>query len=343
MRSITLLLTAGLVLLPLGAEDPHKPAKAAKTGIVVPPPETDKGHAETAKDKQAKEVKPGTKAKEEAKEETHEAKAPDPAPRPVVRRKPPAPRPAENPRISEAEVRAARLLEENARLQQEIAKRQGYSPLPVGTPDQAKAELLAGNDRFVAGKRVRTLLSSQDLELRDTLSRGQSPFAVIVTCSDSRLADNVLFDQELGRLFTIREAGNSPDIQGLASIEYAVEHLGSKLVVVMGHTACGAIKAVKESKGKPMPGNLWVIQASMAGLLEVCHEDPNEHPSAHITRLAEVNAQRQVQGILDRSEIVRHLVGTGKVQVVPALYDLASGRVKFLTLPKAGGAPAAHH
>lgn len=239
---------------------------------------------------------------------------------------------------AEAEARAAKLLVDNALLQQEMAQAQGAPPVVLATPEAALKELAAGNARFVTGKRVRTLLSMQDTELRAVLAKGQAPFAVVVTCSDSRLADNLLFDQELGRLFTIREAGNSPDIQGLASVEYALEHLGSRVVVVLGHTGCGAVKAVYEAHGKPLPGNLWSLQAAMAGLLEVSHEDPNETPSDYLQRLAQVNAQRQAQGILDRSELVRHLAEEGKVKVVSALYDLASGRVKFLE-PAGSGVP----
>ena len=173
--------------------------------------------------------------------------------------------------------------------------------------------------------------------MRTALATGRAPFAVIVTCSDSRLADNLIFDQELGRLFTVREAGNSPDIQGLASVEYALEHLGSRLVVVLGHTSCGAVKAVYEAHGKPLPGNLWSLQAAMTGLLETNHEDPNETQVEYVHRLEISNAQRQAQGVLDRSEIVRHLVGSGKLKVVPALYDLASGQVTYLEPPTAAG------
>jgi carbonic anhydrase len=263
-----------------------------------------------------------------------------PALKPPVRKPGPA-LTEEARRLAEAEAMAAKLIENNARLQQEMARVLGASYKPIETPEAAQAELQAGNGRFVTGKRVRTLLSMQDTDLRATLAKGQAPFAVIVTCSDSRLADNLLFDQELGRLFTIREAGNSPDIQGLASVEYAVEHLGSKLVVVLGHTSCGAVKAVQEAHGKPLPGNLWSLQAAMAGLLEAVHEDPNESPAEHRARLETVNAQRQAQSILDRSEIVRHLVSGGKVKVVPAVYELASGQVRFLERPKAD-APASH-
>lgn len=173
-------------------------------------------------------------------------------------------------------------------------------------------------------------------------SKGQAPFAVIVTCSDSRLADNLIFDQELGRLFTIREAGNCPDLQGLASIEYAVEHLGSKVVVVLGHSGCGAVKAVQESGQKPLPGNLWSLQAAMAGLLDSVRHDPNENPLEHLGHLVESNTRRQAQAILDRSPMVKHLVDGGKVKVVPAHYDLASGKVSILSMPSSAKAEAHH-
>jgi carbonic anhydrase len=251
----------------------------------------------------------------------------------VVRKRVATVSPDTQKRLAEAEAKAARLAEENAHLQQEVAKAQGLASAPITTPDAALAELKAGNGRFISGKRVRTLLASQDADLRATLAKGQAPFAIIVTCSDSRLMDNLIFDQELGRLFTIREAGNSPDIQGIASAEYAAEHLGSKLVVVLGHTSCGAIKAVAESHGKPLPGNLWSLQAAMAGLLEACHEDPNLPASAYYTQLAEVNAQRQARAMLDRSEILRELVSGGKLKVLPAVYELGSGQVRFLELP----------
>jgi len=159
-----------------------------------------------------------------------------------------APAPAAADRTALAlDARAAKLENENARLRQQLALAGGSPPVAVTDSATALQELAAGNLRIVSGARVRTLLSSQDAELRERLANSQAPFAVIITCSDSRLADNLIFDQELGRLFTIREAGNSPDTQSLASVEYALEHLGSKIVVVMGHLGCGAVKAVSDA------------------------------------------------------------------------------------------------
>jgi carbonic anhydrase len=208
------------------------------------------------------------------------------------------------------------------------------------SPSAALGELQAGNGRFVAGKRLRSVETGKDAARRAELAKGQAPFAVIVTCSDSRVPDALLFDQEMGRLFVVRVAGELLEPAGIASVDYAVGHLGSKIVIVMGHSACGAVKAVREAKGKPLPGNLWAFQAPMAGLLESTPMDPNEDASAHLTRLIEQNAKRQAQVLVDRSEEVRHLVGGDKVWVVPAVYDLASGKVTFF---KPLSAPATDH
>lgn len=325
-----LLLAASLNFLPGLLEEPPKQAAA-------------KPEAEVEKVVPSKPVKKRSSVAVPEETPTEKAK-----PTPKVSPKPkaiaPPLKPEETKRLVEAEQRASRLAAENAKLQEALAKKDLPIPQEIKTPEAALAELRTGNLRFVEGRRVRTLLASQDADLRQQLAKGQAPFAVIVTCSDSRLMDNFIFDQELGRLFTIREAGNCPDIQGVASVEYAVEHLGSKLVVVLGHTGCGAVKAVSEAEGKPLPGNLWSLQAAMSGLLETTPEDPNEPASEHLRQLEKNNAIRQAQAVLDRSEIVRHLVGAGRLQVLPAIYDLASGRVRFLELPKASkGEEKAHH
>lgn len=346
MHPLPFLLTLSLALAPAGASDPKpEPAKHDKAkddhGKKAEPAKAD-DHGKAAKDDHGKEAKSSkTKAKAEP-----EAPAPAPAPKP----EPPRPDPEkarQARRLADLEVRLKRLENENRKLRLEVTEKVEAAPKVVGSesesPDGALAELRAGNARFVAGARVRSTQAANDAALRGTLAKGQAPFAVIVTCSDSRLADNYIFDQELGRLFTIREAGNSPDLQGLASIEYAVEHLGSKLVMVLGHGGCGAVKAVMESGPRPLPGNLWSLQAAMAGLLESVRHDPNESPMEHLGHLVESNTRRQAQTILERSAIVKHLVDAGKVKVVPAHYDLASGKVTLLSLPAAPKAEAAHH
>jgi len=354
MLALSLLITLGLS----GLNDPPKSHDKPKAAPAVPEShgkaEAKEAHGAEKPAKGGREEEPKAKAKNghgEEKAAAHEEEeAPKPKPKPVVRRKPvPKPAPAAHaaPPLyvapSSAEMRAAQLTEENARLQQELARRQGLSLREPASPDEAVAELAAGNERFVSGKRVRTLLAMQDVELRDKLSKGQAPFAIVVTCSDSRLADNVIFDQELGRLFTIREAGNSPDTQGIASAEYAADHLGSKVIVVMGHSACGAVKAVKEAHGSPLPGNLWIFQAAMAGLLETVHPDPNESASGQVNRLAIENAKRQAAAMLARSEILRKKVEGRALKIVPAFYDLASGKVSFYPAVTAAAAPEGGH
>ena len=306
MRHLSFLLIANLALAPAWAEEHKAPAKESHEKKEAPAKES---KAEPAKAEPAAAPKPDPEKARQAK------------------------------RTRDLELRLKRIEAENTRLRTELAEKRDAPAHPAGSeaelPEGALAELKAGNARFVAGARIRSVQVGNDSALRQTLAKGQTPFAVIVTCSDSRLADNFIFDQELGRLFTIREAGNCPDIQGLASIEYAVEHLGSKAVVVMGHDGCGAVKAVLESGQDPLPGNLWSLQAAMAGLLDSVRHDPKESPATRLGHLVESNARRQAKAILDRSAIVKHLTDTGKVKVVPAVYDLASGKVSFLAMPAA--------
>lgn len=258
-----------------------------------------------------------------------------------------APLVSETPQKAAAAVRLKALEQEAAKLRREILGRIQTPEGPeAASPQGALVALQEGNDRFVRGLRIRSQLGSLDPAARETLTKGQAPFAVIVTCSDSRLSDNYIFDQELGRLFTIREAGNAPDIQSLASIEYAVEHLGSKVVVILGHESCGAVKAVMEAGARPLPGNLWSLQAAMAGLLESVHRDHEEPASTYLSHLVESNTKRQAAGVMARSAIVQELCAQKKLSVVPAIYDLAAGKVRFLPAVPAGEAPAGeekHH
>ena len=258
---------------------------------------------------------------------------PRPRPRPAPRAVPvPESAPAVAVEPSAQDKRAARLEEENARLRRRLAPPPTVMPGKLNDPAVVLAELAAGNQRFVANARVRTLLSLQDAELREAQSKGETPIAVILTCSDSRINDNILFDQELGRLFTIQDAGNVVDPQALASVEFALDHLGSNLVIVLGHVGCSVVQAVSDAQAKPMPGNQWSLQAAMAGLLESTPFDPNEDPAAHRYHLVEHNAQRQAQALVDRSELVRDRVARKKLKVVPAVYDLATGKVTFLAM-----------
>jgi len=243
--------------------------------------------------------------------------------------------------INDANEKISAIFVENALYQQELANRNRViSVEDISTPEAALAELKAGNSRFIKGGRVRTLMTAQDTELRATLAKKQTPFAVVVTCSDSRTMDNLIFDQELGRVFSIRAAGNSPDTLGIASIEYAVGHLGSKIVIIMGHTKCGAVGAVADAKGEPLGDNLYIFQHLMAGLLETTPKAKDESDADYKDRLEQVNARRQAQIVYDRSNVIRELVDRKKIWLVPASYDLSTGEVTFFNLT--AGSPRAN-
>ena len=176
---------------------------------------------------------------------------------------------------------------------------------------QAIDLLKEGNARFISGA-----LTPKDnyTELRKQLCTGQHPFAVVLCCSDSRVAPEIIYDQKLGDLFVIRNAGNIVDEEVLGSIEYAVEHLETPLVVVMGHAACGAVTATYH--GGDLPGHIIDLAKRIKPSLDTgCCIDDN----------AKRHAQRMAQ-LIEEDEIVHH-VG---VKVVAAFYDLQSGEVEWL-------------
>lgn len=177
--------------------------------------------------------------------------------------------------------------------------------------ETALHSLKAGNARFVSG----ALTPKDDYtELREKLSMGQHPFAVVLCCSDSRVAPEIIFDQKLGDLFVIRNAGNVVDKHVLGSIEYAVEHLGTSLVVVMGHSSCGAVTATH--KGEALPEKIMALAK---------HIKPSIDTSCCIDDNARRHAQRMVK-LIQKDPIVKHM----NAQVVAAFYDIHSGQVEWL-------------
>ena len=176
--------------------------------------------------------------------------------------------------------------------------------------DQALAYLKEGNARFMAGE-----LSAKDDygKIRDALTGGQKPFAVVLCCADSRVAPEIYFDQKLGDIFVIRNAGNVVDDVVLGSIEYGAEHLGSPLVVVVGHTSCGAVTAAVQ--GGEVPPNIGEIMKKIA---------PSVEEGKSVNEVALANAEAMAQQIRDDA-IIQHL-GT---KVVAAVYDIATGEVAW--------------
>ena len=175
----------------------------------------------------------------------------------------------------------------------------------------ALQSLKAGNDRFVTGNLLPKDTYAED---RKALCEGQHPFAVVLCCSDSRVAPEIIFDQKLGDLFVIRNAGNVIDKHVLGSIEYAVEHLGTTLVVVMGHSCCGAVTATR--LGEALPDNIMAIARRIK---------PSINTSCCIDDNARRHAQRMTK-FIQKDPVIKHM----DAQVVSAFYDLQSGKVEWL-------------
>jgi carbonic anhydrase len=193
-------------------------------------------------------------------------------------------------------------------------------------PSEALERLREGNRRFAAGQ------GSVVGRWHPGLVEGQWPFAVILGCSDSRAPVELVFDQGLGDLFVIRVAGNiiAPSLVG--SVEFAVSKFGTRLVVVMGHTKCGAIATtmqVLEDDAAPESSHVRSIVDFIAP--HVRHLFPGEGDAeARLLRAVRINALASAEELRSSSPILRKLVETGRVAIVGAVYDLATGVVTFL-------------
>lgn len=181
----------------------------------------------------------------------------------------------------------------------------------VTEAEEALKLLKEGNERFMKGE----LSPKDDYDgYRETLSGGQKPYAIVLCCADSRVAPEIYFDQKLGDIFVIRNAGNVVDEVVLGSVEYGAEHLGSPLVVVVGHTSCGAVTAA--CQGGELPRNIEAIVKKI---------QPSVEEGLEVNEVAVKNAKAMAEEI-QQDEIIKHL-GT---KVVPALYDILSGEVIWL-------------
>jgi carbonic anhydrase len=189
------------------------------------------------------------------------------------------------------------------------------------TPDQALAMLKEGNAAFLAG--ACTTTSTGRLQ---ELAGGQAPFATIVTCSDSRTPPGALFNRGPGDLFIVRVAGNTVDSTGLGSVEYGVGVLGAPLVLVLGHTQCGAveaaIKAVKEHA--KFPGSIGNLVAPIIPAVKSVKGNDDL-----LIRATRANVERVVARLKGAKPIIAKSAAEGKIKVVGAMYDLATGKVEF--------------
>ncbi len=201
----------------------------------------------------------------------------------------------------------------------------GHSESGVA-PEKALGWLKNGNSRFLSGKLRKDGQSSKDVE---RLSKGQKPHSIIFSCSDSRVPPEVVFDQKLGEIFVVRNAGESPESASIASMEYAVEHLGAKLIVVMGHTHCGAVKAALGTLEGGDAGS-----PSLNSLVKSIHPHLQKYKgqkmTANVAEESTSNVRGAIEDILSKSSLLKSKVESGEVQIKAALYTIEDGRVEFL-------------
>jgi carbonic anhydrase len=204
------------------------------------------------------------------------------------------------------------------------------------TPSAALERLKAGNARF-----VKDAASSMPIDeaRRQAQTQGQSPFAIVLSCADSRVPPEIIFNAGLGELFVVRTAGGVADKAVLASIEYGAEHLKAPLLVVMGHESCGAVKAAVETKpgGPSMGPNLDALIGAIRPSFDRMAASAD---LAHLREAILANVEQEVNDVLGRSAIVKRLVTEGELLVIGAYYEFSTGLVRFSEPVRLGaGAP----
>ena len=204
---------------------------------------------------------------------------------------------------------------------------------------EALQRLQAGNRRFVAGAQSRDMITSQTR--RNELAMGQEPFAIILGCSDSRVPAEIVFDQGLGDLFVIRVAGNIVASSQVGSVEFAAARFGTRLVVVLGHSRCGAILATLEemqlatgSQSRNLRSIVDRIRPSVEALLAT---DLRHNPAALVEHAVRANIRASANHLRHGSEVLEELIQRNQLLVVGAEYSLETGTVDFFDgVPVAG-------
>lgn len=193
------------------------------------------------------------------------------------------------------------------------------------TPRKALEILKEGNTRFVQNLKAHRDLLEQANDTRD----GQWPFAVILSCIDSRTSAELIFDQGLGDIFSVRIAGNIVNTDILGSMEFACKVAGSKLVVVLGHSKCGAVKGACDHVEM---GNLTELLSKIQPAVYQEKETLTNRTASNgpfVENVAEINVKRNVKNIIERSFILEQMVENGEIGIVGAMHDLETGNVTF--------------
>ncbi len=197
---------------------------------------------------------------------------------------------------------------------------------PPKTPDDALRRLLEGNERFASGVAVRRDLLQGVAATRD----GQTPFAAVLGCIDSRVPPELVFDTGIGDIFVTRTAGNVLDETILGGLEFATHVAGAGLIVVLGHTACGAVRGACDGV---QLGHLTDTLALIRPALAASESVPGPHDAsndAYVGHVTEANVRLTARRLADESPILRERIREGRLRIVPALYDVATGRVSLL-------------
>ncbi len=201
-------------------------------------------------------------------------------------------------------------------------------------PDAALQMLKDGNQRFHAGKAARPHADGKRLALADTVDQGEYAYATILACSDSRVPVEIIFDAGIMDLFVVRVAGNVCDTDEIGTIEYGLGHVHTPVVVILGHTRCGAVTAVThalEGKGAPLERNIPALVEKIAPAVESAAKKHSEsHDDAIIPYAIEENVWHGIRNLFMESPVSRDYVKQGKAKVVGAIYDLATGKIRWL-------------
>jgi carbonic anhydrase len=205
------------------------------------------------------------------------------------------------------------------------ARATDYAATPVVPADQGLQMLIDGNKRFVAGNLTSLSNLAQD---RERLANGQSPFAVIVCCSDSRVPPELVFDQTLGQLFVVRTAGQVIDEAARGSIVYGVDFLKAPLLLVLGHSGCGAVEAaIAALAGNPIPGYAYRFAEGIGPAVQSVLNEPGDQ----LDNAIRANITMGVDQLRTAEPDLAAAVGSGQLTVAGGHYDLASGEVSILT------------
>jgi len=202
------------------------------------------------------------------------------------------------------------------------------------SPDKAIAFLKQGNERFVTGKSIRPNTCAERLHQAGTENQGDHAYATVITCSDSRVPVEELFDAGVMDIFVIRVAGNVCDTDEIGSIEYGLAHVNTPVLVVLGHTQCGAVTAVTHAihgTGHPLDLNIPpLVDNIQPAVKRAMAQHSNVHGDAIIPYAIEENVWQGIEDLFTQSPSTRNLVNSGKAKVVGAIYDVATGHIKWL-------------